>query len=594
MNLQNLYERTKDLNYIEIEKLGSKLSAAFIKTYINQIDDEEIRESPVDFVENILKLSIGVPFKDKLSIINDTDFFKNGTVDDYLSEVKALNPPKEHIMSSSSVAVGGFYRSFGGIKDKNLEDIQKLEYAKFAIKLKKLIEDLSELYKSNKSNRKEARKLYIDSELDFSLKNITTNIVANIIYPIFPTAFPLTNGHVQRGFVAFDLMSSKDLKDDKSLDKLRDSTKSEDYITLAERMDTEIFEGIELDGEDKHFGIIDKMFHVYNINHEIAHFDSPNTILYGAPGTGKTYEVTKKMEFLKEVDGAVVHKMQFHPSFTYEDFIEGIKPMGVSENGNIKFELVNGVFKSFCMDAKNNPDKDYYFVVDEINRANLSTVFGETLSLIEKDYRHDPKNKPNDNLIQTQYSSLIDQLTKEDDSKEEKLVYKRDENEKVAFGVPKNVYFIGMMNDVDKSIDTFDLALRRRFKWIRKDCDYDVILEETKYRNGTDFNNINEYVDCAKALNDYISQELLLGKSYEFGHSFFMKMSGIAKSRIISKPNLETLFDAHLRPTLKEYLRAFYPENDIEGKNGKLALALEKFQSKLSDKKSNSDIGSDK
>jgi len=105
-----------------------------------------------------------------------------------------------------------------------------------------------------------------------------------------------------------------------------------------------------------------------------------------------------------------------------------------------------------------------------------------------------------------------------------------------------------------------------------------------KFKNGNDnFKNIDEYVKCAKALNEYISQELLLGSSYEFGHSFFMKMSDIAKRTNISKSNLETLFDSHLRPTLKEYLRAFYPENEIEGKNGKLASALKKFQSELSD-----------
>ena len=81
-----------------------------------------------------------------------------------------------------------------------------------------------------------------------------------------------------------------------------------------------------------------------------------------------------------------------------------------------------------------------------------------------------------------------------------------------------------MMNDVDKSIDAFDLALRRRFKWIRKDCDLDVIREETRFKGREDFNNIDNYVNACEKLNKYISNELGLGKSYEFGHSFFMKM----------------------------------------------------------------------
>lgn len=585
MNLQNLYDRTKDLNYIEVEKLGATLSAEFIMAYVNQTTDDDINTDPVSFIANTLKLSIGVPFDDKLKIVKGESSVIKRAVDYYLSKIKDLNPPKEHIKSSSSVAAGGFYRSFGVIKYADLSNILKIEYIKFATNLKHLIECLSELYQSDKSNKEKARQLYLDSGLDFSVNHLTTNIVATIIYPIFPTAFPLTNGYCSEGFKLV------------GLEKLqKNNSDPETYIQLAKQLDSIIFDELDLEGEDRHFGVIDKMFYICEMGYNLLDFDSPNTILYGAPGTGKTYEVSKKMAFLKEVDGTVIHKMQFHPSFTYEDFIEGIKPKGVSENGNIKFELVNGVFKQFCIEAKNNPDTDHYFVVDEINRANLSTVFGETLSLIEKDYRHDPdpQKDSTENLIQTQYSSLIEQLIQESESKEakrkeESLVYKRDGNGKVAFGVPKNVYFIGMMNDVDKSIDTFDLALRRRFKWVRKDCDYEVI-NEIKFKNGVDgFDNIDEYVKCAEQLNKYISQELLLGSSYEFGHSFFMKMTTIASRKKISKSNLKTLFDAHLRPTLKEYLRAFYPETEIDGVNGKLASALSKFQSKLSDNKTNSD-----
>jgi 5-methylcytosine-specific restriction protein B len=123
----------------------------------------------------------------------------------------------------------------------------------------------------------------------------------------------------------------------------------------------------------------------------IADADNPNVIMYGPPGTGKTYSVVNSLDFVCQGDSARYELLQFHPSFTYEDFIEGIKPKGVSKDGNIRFELVNGVFKNFCIKAKNTPDKPFYFVVDEINRANLSSVFGETLSLLEKDYRHDGK-----------------------------------------------------------------------------------------------------------------------------------------------------------------------------------------------------------
>lgn len=304
----------------------------------------------------------------------------------------------------------------------------------------------------------------------------------------------------------------------------------------------------------------------------IADTDNPNVIMYGPPGTGKTYSVVNSLDFVCQGDSSRYELLQFHPSFTYEDFIEGIKPKGVSKDGNIRFELVNGVFKNFCIKAKNNPSKEFYFVVDEINRANLSSVFGETLSLLEKEYRHDGSSSKN--LIKTQYSALIENLLLEDPNYES-LTYIIDNGE-VKFGVPQNVFFIGMMNDVDKSIDSFDLALRRRFKWIRKDCDYDVIEEQTRFKNKEGFSNISHYVKACKALNEYISgindkneqvkDSLVLGKSYEFGHSFFMKMSGIAKRKEITRHNVEALFNLYLRPTLKEYLRAVFAENELDNK----------------------------
>lgn len=315
----------------------------------------------------------------------------------------------------------------------------------------------------------------------------------------------------------------------------------------------------------------------------IADADNPNVIMYGPPGTGKTYSVVKSLDFVSQGDSSRYEILQFHPSFTYEDFIEGIKPKGVSKDGNIRFELVNGVFKNFCINAKknieentNNPEKikTFYFVVDEINRANLSSVFGETLSLLEKDYRHDGKSSKN--LIKTQYSSLIEDLIKEDD-KYKSLAYTID-NGKVKFGVPENVFFIGMMNDVDKSIDAFDLALRRRFKWIRKDCDYEVIEEETRFKCKENFSNIAQYIKACEKLNSYISNDLGLGKSYEFGHSFFMKMRDIAKRKEITQHNLETLFNLYLRPTLKEYLRAVFAESELDNK---LDEALKQFQGTL-------------
>lgn len=330
---------------------------------------------------------------------------------------------------------------------------------------------------------------------------------------------------------------------------------------------------LEIKFEDKiEYSMLAWFLWEYSTAKAIADINNPNVILYGPPGTGKTFSARSSLDFVCQGDSSRYEVLQFHPSFTYEDFIEGIKPKGVSNDGNIRFELVNGVFKNFCIKAKNSPKKDFYFVVDEINRANLSSVFGETLSLLEKDYRHDTTN--NKNLIRTQYSTLIEDLIKEDIEKFKHLAYEID-NGDVKFGVPKNVFFIGMMNDVDKSIDAFDLALRRRFKWIRKDCDYEVIEEETRFKAKEEFNNINQYLKACEKLNNYISNDLGLGKSYEFGHSFFMKISDIAKRKDITPNNVEVLFNLYLRPTLKEYLRAVFAESELESK---LDEALIKFK----------------
>jgi 5-methylcytosine-specific restriction protein B len=335
--------------------------------------------------------------------------------------------------------------------------------------------------------------------------------------------------------------------------------KSHQICTLAKRL-------LEIsDGDRVELILLSRFLWKYATTSILADNDNPNVILYGPPGTGKTYSVINSLNFVCQGDSSRYELVQFHPSFTYEDFIEGIKPKGVSKDGNIRFELVNGIFKNFCKRASQDSDKSYYFVVDEINRANLSAVFGETLSLLEKDYRHDVSIKNSTaNLISTQYSALIEDLIRQDDNYKE-LSYFMDKD-RAKFGVPSNLFFIGMMNDVDKSIDAFDLALRRRFKWIRKDCNYDVIEEETRFRGRDEFHNIGSYRRACERLNGYIANELGLGKSYEFGHSFFMKMTHIANRREITHANMDSLFNLYLRPTLREYLRAIYAEAELDGK----------------------------
>ncbi|WP_299329976.1 AAA family ATPase [uncultured Psychrobacter sp.] len=379
MNLQNLYDRTKDLNYIEVEKLGATLSAEFIMAYVNQTTEDEINNHPVDFIVSILKLSIGVPFEKKLDLIKDKNsVIKNHMIvakDCYLDKIKDLNPPKEHDISSSSVAAGGFYRSFGVIKHADLSDILKIEYIKFATNLKHLIECLSELYQSDKTNKEKARQLYLDSGLDFSVNHLTTNIVANIIYPIFPTAFPLTNGYCSKGFKFV------------GLEKLqKNNSNPETYIKLAKQLDSTIFDKLGLESEDRHFGVIDKMFYVYEIGDSLLDLDGSETVLYDAHGTGKTDEVSKKnwKDIVSSQVKQLCHDKQSN-EFTVDEFLERFTsdleerfPNRSDVEGTIKFllrdmvknnkmELLDkGVYRLLSEDLVNDLDGVTYSEIDTL------------------------------------------------------------------------------------------------------------------------------------------------------------------------------------------------------------------------------------
>ena len=252
-----------------------------------------------------------------------------------------------------------------------------------------------------------------------------------------------------------------------------------------------------------------------------------NIIYYGAPGTGKTKFVKDCLDIL-DPKRTRTEWVQFHSGFEYEDFIDGIKPIGI-QNGNLNLALTNGIFKEFCLKAAQNDKENFFFIVDEINRADIATVFGETLSLLEENYRGES--------IKTKNFPLSNQ----------------------EFFIPANIYFIGMMNDVDKSIDCFDLALRRRFTWILMECDYGVIENATDKTYKAKCKNLNQYITGKTyELNGKQEQDgLNLGRAYEIGHSYFLKKAKMSEQEI---------WDRHIEPILREYIRTQFGDGEVEKK----------------------------
>ncbi|MGG7074066.1 AAA family ATPase [Campylobacter sp. 9BO] len=309
---------------------------------------------------------------------------------------------------------------------------------------------------------------------------------------------------------------------------------------LAEEMLKEILKALEENKNLKQFFIS-----IFYFN-QLIQDDSKNIIFYGAPGTGKTQFVKNYLNVL-DPQRKNTAMIQFHPNYEYEDFIDGIKPVGFSNAGGVELEVVNGVFKEFCIKASKNPEEKFYFIVDEINRANLSAVFGETLSILEDSYRGES------NAIEIKNSTLINKIIEKDSTKESLCIdYAKLQTK---FYIPENIYFIGMMNDVDKSIDSFDLALRRRFTWVLMECDYDVIERAIS----------KDYAEKCKKLNEYITKQddkntingLNLGRAYEIGHSYFLKKQTMSEEIIWSK---------HIEPILREYIRTNFDDSVIDSK----------------------------
>ena len=234
-----------------------------------------------------------------------------------------------------------------------------------------------------------------------------------------------------------------------------------------------------------------------------------NVILQGAPGVGKTF-AAKRLAYsiIGEKNQDRVMLVQFHQSYSYEDFIEGFRP---AQNGG--FEIKKGSFYKFCKKAEEDADNDYFFIIDEINRGNLSKIFGELFMLIENDKRG--------NSLQLLYS-----------------------DEK--FFVPKNVYIIGMMNTADRSLALLDYALRRRFAFfdMRPGFNMQGFCEYRDSLNSPKFNKLLSVVD---SLNVAITDDESLGEGFCIGHSYFCQLTEVTDAILANIVTYELI------PLIKEY-----------------------------------------
>ena len=235
-----------------------------------------------------------------------------------------------------------------------------------------------------------------------------------------------------------------------------------------------------------------------------------NVILQGAPGVGKTF-TAKRLAYsimgIKDVERVMM--VQFHQSYSYEDFIMGFRPSAAG------FELKKGAFYNFCKKAEIDSDNEYFFIIDEINRGNLSKIFGELFMLIENDKRG----------IELQ------------------LLYSDEK-----FAVPDNVYIIGMMNTADRSLAMLDYALRRRFAFFELKPGFKSEGFRA-YRMGLDNAKFDKLINCVESLNTVISGDDSLGDGFCIGHSYFCNVD----AESIDDQRLSGIVEFEIIPLLKEY-----------------------------------------
>ena len=293
-------------------------------------------------------------------------------------------------------------------------------------------------------------------------------------------------------------------------------------------------------------------------------------IFTGAPGTGKTYSVREVVEEETDGDKTAYKFVQFHPSYDYSDFVEGLRPVVLLGQTEPTFVRMDGTFKAFCRHvveenkANDGEDEKYYFIVDEINRGDLSKIFGELMFGLEESYRGE------ENAFDTQYKNLKTYRVLETADRGSNICGKEILPEDIGhavpiendvfekgFYIPKNLYFVGTMNDIDRSVDSMDFALRRRFMWMEIKANevmkpsmldmYSDQCEEIKKK----IEGISErIVKMNEVMTSSDFRNLGLTEAYHIGPAYFKKLDPQNLEE-----SLREVFDNNVVSILREYLR---------------------------------------